>query len=108
MKPRFESPLMRIAHPDPHAEVSKALKKENARGGSVSSANKRGESIDYDKYKPITRHAESHRQLGVTGGSRTNLFEQALRIGHLTRQANADKFCCWGKTRSVAIYIQAD
>lgn len=44
----------------------------------MSSANKRGESIDHDKYRPITRHAESHRQLGVTGGSRTNLFEQAL------------------------------
>lgn len=44
----------------------------------MSTNSVRTESVDQGKYKPISRHAESHRQLGVVQGSRTNLFEQAL------------------------------
>jgi hypothetical protein len=44
----------------------------------------RAESVDHGKYKPISRHAESHRQLGVGQGSRTNLFEQALSNSWMT------------------------
>lgn len=61
------------------------IKQKDSRPQSISSNGNRGDSVDYNKYKPITRHAESHRQLGLPGGSRTNLFEQALSIQEVTR-----------------------
>lgn len=78
MRRRYDSPQLRIAQTNYHPEPVLPAQQPQSRDNSLSAHSVRTESVDHAKYRPISRHAESHRQLGVAPGSRTNLFEQAL------------------------------
>jgi hypothetical protein len=77
MRKRYDSPQLRM-QTNYHPEQGNSGELPGSRDNSLSANSVRAESVDHNKYKPISRHAESHRQLGVTQASRTNLFEQAL------------------------------